>query len=680
MIRLQHTADIASQHPALTAALAGLENAARSGGSLAEAIDGLYRAAIDAGVAIGPQTLLDRFPEMGSDREALDALVAGAIDSGEARGTPADSTLEDLCQARPDLESQVRISGMFRSMVRRAMSGSSPIQRGAAAPLPRPFGPLMPEGHARYELIERVGRGSQGEVYRAVDRVMSASGRTAWVALKLLPPLDPTAAHFSTLEASLAHRVRHGGVVSVLDRGSHQGQEYIVYEFVEGKAFDAWAAELPQRPRPRDATAMVITIADAVQAVHAAGVIHRDIQPRNILIDTAGRARITDFGLGMWAGDRRGVAVGATPAFAAPEQMTDRWQLQDGRVDVYALGGVLLWLVTGVAPGTVLLAGASEQEREEALEVVWAEAPGRDPTFRAIVGRALRARPADRYDSPAALREALRRWLDRLPVPGIDDSPGRRLALTLRRSPGLAAAMAGCVVLVGALGWVWGDRLVERERLVMGARIEAVTRAAATDRLDEARAVIRQYNDMLGGPQSHPQNLDMLPLYGPIEHLARLTGLSSDALDNMYGKRIHAVRALLNGTEQVPAAEGIARVVWQTALALWLTRVNDHEGARASIDDAMADAARWLHDDDPLYEDLRALRTIIAVRAMPDRTARDADALIALDSPTLARTLKRILRDEADAIRAGAAPARVGWFMPEPGENAGLVATPDEGQ
>ena len=65
MIRLQHTADIASQHPALTAALAGLENAARSGGSLAEAVDGLYRAAIEAGVAIGPQTLLEPIPDNG---------------------------------------------------------------------------------------------------------------------------------------------------------------------------------------------------------------------------------------------------------------------------------------------------------------------------------------------------------------------------------------------------------------------------------------------------------------------------------------------------------------------------------------------------------------------------------------------------------------------------------------
>ena len=189
------------------------------------------------------------------------------------------------------------------------------------------FGPLCDDGEGRYQLTERVDRGSRGVVYRGVDRTLSACGEPVTVAVKFLS-CPEAEIKLRLREAGAARRVAHAGVARILDAGVLQpslaqrlgfGEAglYLIQEFIEGLPLWVWRACHPERTAD-ECGRIVDQLREAVAACHAEGVVHGDLTPANVVIDADGRARLVDFGRANWGMDQS-----RRPA----EEIADRDQL-----------------------------------------------------------------------------------------------------------------------------------------------------------------------------------------------------------------------------------------------------------------------------------------------------------------------------------------------------------------
>ncbi len=205
-------------------------------------------------------------------------------------------------------------------------------------------GPLLA---SRYEILGLIGVGGMGSVYRARDRELEEL-----VALKVLrKDLVSTPGMLDRFrrEVKLARRVTHRNVARVFDIGEHQGDKFLTMELVDGESLGALVAREGALPLARVAE-LAAGICAGLTSAHAAGVVHRDLKPDNVLIASDGRVVLTDFGIARaftdaGAGSTMGLLVG-TPAYMAPEQVEGHREI-DARADIYALGVVLYELVTG---------------------------------------------------------------------------------------------------------------------------------------------------------------------------------------------------------------------------------------------------------------------------------------------------------------------------------------------
>ena len=195
----------------------------------------------------------------------------------------------------------------------------------------------------RYRIVSLLGSGGMGEVYRADDLRLRQS-----VALKMLPPAlasDPTRLSRLHDEVRLARQVSHPNVCRVHDIGEADGLTFLTMEHVDGEDLTSLLRRVGRLPNER-AAVVGRQICAGLAAAHERGVLHRDLKPANVMIDGRGRARLTDFGLAVAAGDARGRLVAAgTPAYMAPEQFEGRPVSE--QTDLYALGLVLYELFTG---------------------------------------------------------------------------------------------------------------------------------------------------------------------------------------------------------------------------------------------------------------------------------------------------------------------------------------------
>ncbi|MCA9307756.1 MAG: serine/threonine protein kinase, partial [Phycisphaerales bacterium] len=170
----------------------------------------------------------------------------------------------------------------------------------------------------------------------------------------LLEAPDPTALARFQLEAAVASKLRHPGIVGVLDVGVHQGLPYLVLEYCRGQTLGAWLRSNPH-PELREAVELVAQLARAAGFAHRQGVLHRDLKPANVILaEPDGRPRITDFGVARDRSLQRSMTrtgdVLGTPAYMAPEQLSADPDLVTARADVYALGVLLYELLTGTRP------------------------------------------------------------------------------------------------------------------------------------------------------------------------------------------------------------------------------------------------------------------------------------------------------------------------------------------
>ena len=276
--------------------------------------------------------------------------------------------------------------------------------------MPDPSAPTRPERviAGRYEVGDLLGRGGMAEVFAGTDRRL---GRE--VAVKLLLPAmaaRPDIRSRFEAEARSAASLSHPNAVAVFDTGEHEGVPYIVMERLPGETLADRIAAGPVDPAWLSERA--VEVLGALGAAHAAGMVHRDVKPGNILLAADGRAKVADFGIAKSAeavggGDltSTGQLLG-TPAYLAPERVDGA--PADPRSDLWAVGVVLYEALTGRKPfsGTTALAIARAVSTGEHQPLSEAR-PDLDPTLVAAVERAMATDPAARFASAAAMTQAL---------------------------------------------------------------------------------------------------------------------------------------------------------------------------------------------------------------------------------------------------------------------------------
>ncbi len=268
-------------------------------------------------------------------------------------------------------------------------------------------------GH--YKILDRLGAGGMGEVYRARDTRL---GRT--VAIKVLVASvagDPDRRARFLQETRAAAALSHPNIATLYEIGEDQGQLFLVFEYAPGETLKQTIAGRPMNPRR--AVDLAVQIADALADAHAEGIVHRDIKPDNIIVTPKGNAKVLDFGLATWtasgaereqAATMMETAVGktvGTVAYMSPEQALG--ERVDQRTDIFSLGIVLFEMLTGKLP----FSGATSTAL--ALQIVQAAAPvpsavnrAIPPEFDPIVARALAKSLEQRYESAATLAAELR--------------------------------------------------------------------------------------------------------------------------------------------------------------------------------------------------------------------------------------------------------------------------------
>src|SRR5438093_6330908 len=251
--------------------------------------------------------------------------------------------------------------------------GSDEAEReegGSASPKTiNPFGERVPPSallmdFGDYELLEQIGRGGQGVVFRARQKSLNRT-----VALKVINLGQwASKAHLKRfrLEAEAAARLEHPGTVPIHDVGERDGSCYFSMKFVEGGQLDEVVKRTPMSTR--QAAELIANVARTVHYAHEHGILHRDIKPGNILLDQKGEPHLTDFGLARSVESESSVTqtldVLGTPSYMAPEQAVGNNMAVSSFTDVYGLGAVLYQLLTGHPP----FAGGTTYETIKLLE------------------------------------------------------------------------------------------------------------------------------------------------------------------------------------------------------------------------------------------------------------------------------------------------------------------------
>ncbi len=323
-----------------------------------------------------------------------------------------------------------------------------------------------------YELLEEIGRGGQGVVFRARQKSLNRI-----IALKVISLGQwASKAHLKRfrLEAEAAAKLEHPGIVPIHEVGERDGSCYFSMKFVEGGQLDEVAR---REPMPiRRAVELIAKVARTVHYAHEHGILHRDIKPGNILLDQKGEPHLTDFGLARLVESESSVTqtldVLGTPSYMAPEQAVGNNAAVSSVTDVYGLGAVLYQLLTGQPP----FAGGATYETIKLLLDTEPRPPRLlnpkvDRDLSTICLKCLEKDPKRRYRSALALAEDLERWLKHEPIQARHTGVVTRGRKWVRRNPTSALLAASLIALAAAAGWiVWKTEFI-RQPLVTGIAV-----------------------------------------------------------------------------------------------------------------------------------------------------------------------------------------------------------------
>jgi serine/threonine-protein kinase len=315
--------------------------------------------------------------------------------------------------------------------------------------------------HGRFEILAPLGQGGMGIVYEARDRSLDED-----VAIKVLRPdfaRDPLMARRFKSEIRLARRVRHRNVCAIHDFGEADGLLYISMELVQGVDLKRVVREQGALPIDR-ACDVLLQVAAGLQAVHEAGIIHRDLKTPNILLEPNGVARLMDFGIAKREGSEGGVTVTGqvvgTPEYMSPEQA--QGQKLDARTDIYSLGVVAYEILTGRVPFK------GETPISTILKHIHDPPPLDGPpadrlpaALREVLRRALAKSPAERHSSASAFAEAVRAARapslrqQRLSTQALEATTRVAASARTRRGGRWAPLAVGALALGMTVLWAW---------------------------------------------------------------------------------------------------------------------------------------------------------------------------------------------------------------------------------
>jgi TolB-like protein/predicted Ser/Thr protein kinase len=441
-----------------------------------------------------------------------------------------------------------------------------------------------------FEVLEPLGVGGMGEVYRALD---SRLGRI--VAVKVLrPDIGADAARVERFEreARAASALNHPNIVTIYDVGVEGGAPYIAMEWVDGSPL----RDLVARARPQAIPTVVklgAQIAEGLAVAHAAGIVHRDLKPDNVMVTAGGLVKILDFGLAKLVpaeaeavsqlptasgGTAAGVLLG-TVGYMSPEQAAGR--VVDHRSDQFSLGVILYELATGVLAferesAAQTLAAIIEDEPEP-LEVRNRQVP---PQLSRVIARCLSKKPDDRYQSTRDLAHDLADLAR-------EGSTSRAAAAPARRSLGRAAPVAALVVLLSATagGWWW----------MAGSR-------GAAGPADESRRVVAvlPFQDLTGDASRAYFAAGVTDeIRGQLSKVSALRLLSRSAVQRYGTGDLRQLRSELGAGS---AVEGTVRL----------------EGQRARVSVELIDTATertlWSEQYDRTLDNVLSVQTDVALR------------------------------------------------------------------
>jgi serine/threonine-protein kinase len=332
-------------------------------------------------------------------------------------------------------------------------------------------------------LVERLGRGGAGEVWKAWDRRL---GRWCAVKFPIALPEGGAALERFAREAVVAARLSHPNIVSIHGVAEEAGRPYIVMQFVEGRT-------LQEAPPPlREAVEAIRDAALAVHAAHEQGVVHRDLKPANLMRDKGGRVLILDFGLARLSESGRGLSeqgvLAGTAAYMPPEQATGDPRGLDRTTDVYGLGATLYHLAAGRAPfdGKTFAETVHRLTHEDPPRPRQVN-PSIPLDLETILLKAMDKDPARRYPTALALAQELGRYLSDEPILARRDPPLYGVVRRARRHP-RTALFAAALLAISAAALLGGRGIARRERETSLATIRETARVSLQAALELRRA------------------------------------------------------------------------------------------------------------------------------------------------------------------------------------------------
>ena len=357
---------------------------------------------LKAGEAVRVKQYLERYPELAADQAVVLNLLASEF--ALRRRSEPNLLLEDYLQHFPSLG-----EALLQRLREIPQEQSAP----SLTPASGKDGLMSGRGWfiGKYRVVEQLGSGGQGDVYRAVHPTL---GRNV-VIKRARENLPEAAQQLLITEGRVLARLEDPGVVRVYDVDLHEGRPFVVFEYVAGRSL---AERLKQeRLSFREAAALVAELADTLARLHQKGILHRDLKPANVLIDEAGRPRLLDFGLSSltqhWTAiNRPEPGVSGTPAYMAPEQANGQTDHIGPRTDIFNLGALFYELLTGRPPYKGADSVATEQQARAAKITPPGQLNPRIPrALERICMKALAIDPARRFASALQFRTALKNYL-----------------------------------------------------------------------------------------------------------------------------------------------------------------------------------------------------------------------------------------------------------------------------